>query len=35
MTRNKKLKRNQYKYKDIININNLDLDNMFIERKIV
>ena len=35
MTRNKKLKRNQYKYKDIININYLDLDNMFIERKIV
>ena len=35
MARNKKLKRNQYKYKDIININYLDLDNMFIERKIV
>ena len=35
MTRNKKLKRNQCKYEDIININYLDLNNMFIERKII
>ena len=35
MTRNKKLKRNQWKYEDIININYLDLNNMFIERKII